>query len=93
MTACATTNQRLAVLAVRCGDAIPAEYRAMVKGVTGLGSEATIADLAEKLDGQTAKLDQANGRAADLIAMIDQCDARNEEIVKELTPKKRFGVF
>lgn len=33
-------------------------------------------------DGQTAALDQANGRTADLILTLDECDRRNAELVK-----------
>lgn len=90
---CATTNQRLAVLAVNCSSAIPEEYKQYVQG-TKLPVGATISDLAVALDTQTARLDMANGRTADMISLIQKCDARNAEIVKELAPEKKFfGLF
>ena len=90
MTGCASTNQQLAVLAVNCGSAIPPEYRIPVKGVSLLAPKSTLGDLGGKLDTQTANLDKVNGRVSDVISIVDACDTRNKEIVKLITPKKKW---
>lgn len=54
----------------------------------------TAGDLAASLDGQTGKLDQANGRTADVIALVEACDARSAEVAAELKPRRKFlGIF
>lgn len=55
-----------------------------VPGVPLLPKDATDGILGERLDSQTANLDKANGRTKDLVNIIESCDKRNEEIVKEL---------
>jgi hypothetical protein len=41
------------------------------------------------LDGQTARLDLANGRLADVEAIVDRCEANRAA----LTPAPRPGLF
>lgn len=51
-------------------------------------------DLAAGLDGQTANLDRANGRTADVIAICDAVDKHNAEVAKALQPRRKFlGIF
>jgi len=52
--------------------------------------DGTAGGLALALDGQTARLDRANGRTADIIAMVDACDKRAAEVVEALKPKKSW---
>ncbi len=40
-----------------------------------LRPEASAGDVVAALDGQTARLDMANGRVADLIAIAEACDS------------------
>ena len=82
---CASTNQRLAVLAIECSSSIPAETRAKVAGVKPLAAGATVGDLAGALDTQTANLDKANGSKADIVSIVEMCDKRNKEVVKILS--------
>jgi hypothetical protein len=42
----------------------------------------------DALDGQTARLEQSNGRTADVIAITEACDARSAEVAEQLKPKK-----
>lgn len=78
----------------RCGDQIPPSYRQPVRGVGLLSSQATAGEATGKLDGQTAALDVSNGRTADVIGIVDRCDARNAEAAAKLQPRKRMlGVF
>lgn len=53
-------------------------------------ADASVGQLGDALDGQTARLDLANGRTADVIAIADACDARTAEVVEKLTPKRRW---
>ncbi len=48
--------------------------------------DATKGDLATALDGQTARLDLANGHTADLAALIDRCIVRQDAVLKALQP-------
>lgn len=90
---CATTNQPLVLAAVKCGTYIPETYRQPVPGVTPLAKGSTVGDLGTKLDRQTNNLDQANGRTGDLVALVDSCDTRNQQIIKTLVPDKPFWKF
>jgi hypothetical protein len=51
-----------------------------------------VGGLGDALNQQTANLDRANGRTADVIAITEACDRRQEAVVKALT-KKRFIFF
>ena len=87
-TGCATTPLIVTTLsALRCADLIPQSYRSPVLGTPLLRAGATVADLGAALDGQTAKLDQANGRTSDLIAIADMCQAQQDKVLAQLHPK------
>lgn len=59
-----------------------------------LAVPSTAGDVASSLDGQTAKLDQANGRTADVIAICEAVARHNAEVAKALQPRRKFlGVF
>lgn len=57
--------------------------------LSSVGSD--VGGLGQALDGQTARLDQANGRTSDVITVVDDCDRRNAELLKSIQPKK--GLF
>jgi hypothetical protein len=50
-------------------------------------ADALAGDLWIALDDQTARLDQANGRAADLVAMADACQTRQTQVMVSLKPR------
>jgi hypothetical protein len=55
--------------------------------------DADASDLWQALDGQTTQLDVANGRASDLAALADACQARQQAVLTALDPPpwwKRF---
>jgi len=88
---CASTPPLPAILpALKCAPAIPGSYREPVRSVPLATLDGTAGGLALALDGQTARLDRANGRTADIIAMVDACDKRAAEVVEALKPKKRW---
>jgi hypothetical protein len=47
-----------------------------------------VGQLAKFADGQTAKLELANGRTKDVIAIVDACDKRADEVARQLKPKR-----
>lgn len=85
---CVSTRPLVTTLAaLRCADLIPPDYRQQVAGTPLLRPGATVADLGAALDGQTAKLDQANGRTADVIRIADACQAQQDKVLQTLAPK------
>ena len=54
---------------------------------------ATVSDLGQLLNKQTANFERSEGRVADLVAMAKACDARNQEVIKSLQKKKFLGIF
>lgn len=72
---------------------IPPSYRQPVAPVPLPSEGATAGDLWSSLDGQTNRLDQANGRAGDLVAIADACQARQAAVVKALAPKPWWKVW
>lgn len=94
VSGCATSPPMPVVLtALKCGPLIPPSYRRPVPPVPLIRPDATAGDALTALDGQTAALDQANGRTADVIAIVDTCDKRSAEVFEALRPKPwwRFG--
>lgn len=77
--------------ALKCGGGIPPSYREAVPGVSLSSVGTDLGGALSALDGQTARLDQSNGRTADVIVVIDDCDKRNVELLKSIQPKK--GLF
>jgi hypothetical protein len=75
-----------------CSSLLPDEWS---KGVAPaeLPDGSAIADWIVFGDQQTAKLDQANGRTRDAIAIVQRCEARDAQAVKRATRRKILGVF
>ena len=73
--------------ALDCTKVIPASYREPVVATTLPSLSADVGDLWKSLDDQTNRLDQANGRTSDVIAMADSCQAHQAAVLTALTPK------
>jgi hypothetical protein len=50
-------------------------------------------DLWSALDAQTARLDQANGRTADVIAMADACQTHQAKVIATLAAPRPWWRF
>lgn len=72
-----------------CAALIPPGDREPVRAVPLPVRDATAGALWMALDGQTARLDLANGRLADVEAIVDRCEANRAA----LTPAPRPGLF
>lgn len=68
---------------------IPQSYRRPVPPAPLPRPDATVGDALAFGDAQTAALDQANGKTADVIASVDECDKRNAALLKEWQLTKR----
>jgi hypothetical protein len=53
----------------------------------------TVGDWIAFGDAQTGRLDVANGRTADAIAIVERCEARDRAAVVGVTRKKVLGLF
>lgn len=58
-----------------------------MKGTPLPRPEATKGEIASALDGQTARLDLANGQKSDILAIVDQCKVRQQAVLKAILPK------
>lgn len=77
---------------IRCAELIPDRYRQPVKGTAIPGP--TVGEISAALDSQTSKLDQANGRTSDVVAIVDVCDRHNTAAIDKIRPRKRIlGIF
>lgn len=88
MTGCLGTMPIVTTLAaLDCASLIPPTYRRPVPPVPLLRVGATVGELGSALDGQTGRLDKANGRTADLVAIADTCQAQQAKVLAELKAK------
>jgi hypothetical protein len=67
--------------AAGCSALIPVDWKAGVAGAE-LPAGDVLADWIIFGDQQTGKLDQANGRTADAIAIVERCEARDAEALR-----------
>lgn len=74
-----------------CSGYIPGSWRAPVAGAD-LPDGETVADWIVFGDQQTGRLDVANGRLADSLHIIGECERRSAEAVQRSRPKF-LGVF
>lgn len=74
-----------------CSSLIPESWRLGVEGAE-LPAGDTVGDWIAFADAQTGKLDAANGRTADALAIVGRCEARDREAVKRSRPKV-LGLF
>lgn len=85
--ACAHGPPRPAILAaLKCGPLIPDSYRQPVKSAPLPGP--TAGELAAFGDSEAAKLELANQRQADTVAIVDKCDQRATELEAALQPPR-----
>jgi len=90
VAACASTPPLTVILpALQCGPMIPPSYRKPVQSAPLPPPDMTVGDVLVFGDAQTAALDQANGKTADVIAAVDECDKRNAALLKEWQLTKR----
>ena len=73
--------------ALDCAALIPPSYRAPIPGTALPDGKADAGDLWTSLDDQTARLDRANGRTADLVSIADQCQAQQVKVAAALKPR------
>lgn len=69
-----------------CSTLIPGIWRDGVEGAP-LPDGETIGDWIAFSDAQTGRLDVANGRTADSLAIIERCEERDREAVQRSRPK------
>jgi hypothetical protein len=74
-----------------CSALIPDNWRLGVEGAE-LPAGDTVGDWIAFADAQTGKLDVANGRTADSLAIIERCEARDAKAVQRSRPKV-LGLF
>lgn len=72
---------------------IPPSYRKPVAATPLPAADALAGDLWSALDDQTARLDQANGRTADVIAMADACQQHQAKVIASLAPPHPWWRF
>jgi hypothetical protein len=74
-----------------CAALLPAEWKQGVAGAE-LPDGNTVGDWIAFGDAQTGKLDQANGRTADAIGIVERCEARDRAAVHKAT-HRFLGIF
>jgi len=74
-----------------CSTLIPDSWRLGVEGAD-LPAGMTIGDWIAFADAQTGRLDVANGRTIDSLAIIERCEARDAAAVRASRPKV-LGLF
>ena len=90
--ACAGGPPIVAASAASCSSLVPDNWKQGVAGAD-LPIGNVLADWIAFGDAQTGKLDQANGRTADAISIVQRCEARDAAAVKRSTRRKFLGVF
>lgn len=93
MLACAACVSAGPILATpgACSTLIPDSWRLGVEGAD-LPAGETVGDWIAFADAQTGRLDVANGRTADSLAIIERCEERDQLAVKRSRPKF-LGLF
>ena len=67
------------ILSAPCSPLIPPSFRNPVAATPLPAADASAGQVLAALDGQTARLDMANGRMSDVIAIVVACDRRARE--------------
>lgn len=83
LSACASAPPIVAQ-APACSSLIPSSHRSPVPGAELPSLDATAGDWIVFADAQTGQLDKANGHTADVVEIIEACEARDREAVKRL---------
>ena len=82
LTGCAGGTPIVTASAADCAGLLPDHWRQGVAGAELPADAATVGDWIAFADAQTGRLDQANGRTKDAIAIVERCEAREREAVK-----------
>ena len=82
LTACAGAPPIVTASAADSAGLLPASWRAGVAGADLPPDAATVGDWIVFADAQPGRLDQANGRTADAILIVERCEARDAAAVK-----------
>jgi hypothetical protein len=91
LTACAGGPPIVTASAAECAALIPAEWKAGVPGAQLPAEQSTVGEWIAFADAQTGRLDQANGRTRDSIAIVERCEARERDAVKRAKRRRLFG--
>lgn len=81
-TACAGGPPIVTASAADCAGLLPASWKTGVAGAELPPEAATAGDWIAFADAQTGKLDQANGRTADAIHIVERCESRERDALK-----------
>ena len=91
---CAAMRPTPTILAaLDCASLIPPSYRSPIPPTRLPPADATAGGLWSALDDQTARLDRANGRTADVVAMADACQAHQSKAAADLKPRPWWKVW
>lgn len=75
-----------------CSTLVPDDWKSGVPGVGLPPLDAPVGEIFAALDGQTGKLDQANGRTRDAIGIVERCEKRDAEAVRKAT-RRWYQIF
>jgi len=75
------TRPTVTTQTISCTEVVPKEWEQGVPGVEMPGLNAAVGEIWAALDGQTGRLDQANGRTKDTIGIVKRCEARDAQAV------------
>lgn len=81
LTGCAGGTPIVTASAADCAGLLPDHWRQGVLGAELPVDAGTVGDWIAFADAQTGKLDQANGRTLDAIAIVERCEARERDAV------------
>ena len=81
LTACAGATPIVTSPAAACAVLLPPDWRAGVAGAP-LPIGNTVGEWIAFADAQTGKLDEANGRTRDTIAIVERCEGRSADELK-----------
>lgn len=91
---CATPVPIVTTLAAfPCADMVPAGYRKPVGGPGLLSDTETAGMLAARYSEALGALETANGHTADVIQIVDRCDARMAQAAEKLKPTPWWRSF
>lgn len=82
LTACAGAPPIVTASAADCAALLPASWKEGVAGAELPPDAASVGDWIAFADAQTGRLDQANGRTADAIGIVERCEARERDALK-----------
>lgn len=82
LTACAGGPPIVTASAADCAGLLPASWKAGVSGAELPPEAASVGDWIAFGDAQTGRLDLANGRTADAIAIVERCETRERDALK-----------